>query len=211
MKLNFTKAVEAKETGKFLSPGIKDVTFDSIEFESGEDKNGDTYRALVFNVNIDGYGTYSQKFFEPKSDERKSNPWGGKNASAEDNFLILVREIMETINPEALEDLAEFEGTFKELIAFLDKKTKSFKGKQFQIKLLPQKNGYAAIPVFIARITNKDELAIGSWVIGTDLTLDDKEKKLIDNAANAKPTNMATANVVGEMKNDLDPDGDLPF
>ena len=140
-----------------------------------------------------------------------SNPWGGKNASAQDNFLILVREILETINADALEDLVGFEGSFKELVAFLYKKTKDFVGKKFQIKLLPQKNGYAAIPIFIARITNNDKLAIGSWVIGQDLTLDDREKKLIDNAATAKPTNMATTNVVDSMKEDLDLDSDLPF
>ena len=211
MKLDFTKAVEAKETGKFLAPGIKDVTFEGIGFDSGEGKNGETYKALVFNVNIEGYGTYSQKFFEPTSDERMSNPWGGKNASAQDNFLILVREILETINADALEDLVGFEGSFKELVAFLYKKTKDFIGKKFQIKLLPQKSGYAAIPIFIARITNNDKLAIGSWVIGQDLTLDDREKKLIDNAATAKPTNMATTNVVNSMKEDLDLDSDLPF
>lgn len=208
--MKFKKAVEAKETGKFLAPGIKDVTFESIDFESGEGKNGESYRALVFNVNIDGYGTYSQKFFEPKSDERMSNPWGGKNASAEDNFVILVREILETINPDALEDLVDFEGSFKELVTFLNKKTKNFVGKKFQIKLLPQKTGYAAIPVFIARITNKNDLAIGSWVIGQDLTLDDREKKAIENAINAKPTNMKE-DVVDNMKNDLDLDSDLPF
>jgi hypothetical protein len=110
---------------------------------------------------------------------------------------------LETINPDALEDLASFEGSFKELVTFLDKNTKNFVGKKFQVKLLPQKNGYAAIPIFIARITRNKELAIGSWVIGTDLTLDDREKKLIDNAQSAKPTTMPADKVIDEMKDDL--------
>jgi hypothetical protein len=212
MKFNFKSAVDAKETGKYLAPGIKDATFESIEFENGEGKNGEPYKALVFNVNIDGYGLYSQKFFEPKSDERTATPWGGLNASQQDNFTILVREIVETINPDALEDLVDFDGSFKELVNFLAKKTKPFAGKSLQIKLLPGKTGYASIPIFIAKIaSNKKDLAIGSWVIGQDLTLDDREKKAIETANNARPTNMATNNVVNDMKEDLDADSDLPF
>ena len=213
MKYSFKNAVEAKETGKFLAPGIKNATFENIEYESGENKNGEPYKALVLNINIEGYGAYSQKFFEPKSDERTANAWGGLNASAQDNFTILVREIVETLNPELLEDLADLDDvSFKELINFLAKKTKAYTGKEFQVKLLPNTTtGYASIPIFIARITNKKELAIGTWVFGQNLTLNDREKKAIDNAQNAHPTNMANNSVVEQMKEEIDADSDLPF
>ena len=55
------------------------------------------------------------------------------------------------------------------------------------------------------------ELAINTWVIGHDLTLNDYEKKKIETAANARPTNMANPGIVQDMKDDLDSDSDLPF
>lgn len=223
MKFNIGDALGAKETGKFLSPGIKDAVFEGLEFETGTGKDGNSYQAMLFKVTVEGYGLYTQKFFEPKDDERKDNPWGGKNASPADNFMILIREILETLNPEIMEQLSDgtlklrgkgkFNGTFRELILAMIEVTAPFVGEKIQIKVLPQSNGFSAIPVFIARITRTNELAIGSWVIGHELTLDDREKKLIDNASNARPTNMATNAAVADMKADLaaDDDSDLPF
>lgn len=223
MKFNIGDALGAKETGKFLSPGIKDAVFEGIEFETGTGKDGNPYQAMLFKVTVEGYGLYTQKFFEPKDDERKDNPWGGKNASPADNFMILIREILETLNPEIMEQLGDgtlklrgkgkFNGTFRELVLAMIEVTAPFVGEKLQIKVLPQNNGFSSIPIFIARITRNNELAIGSWVIGHDLTLDDREKKLIDNAANARPTNMAANAAVNDMKADLaaDDDSDLPF
>ena len=220
MKLDFAKAVEAKETGRFLSPGIKNATFEGIEFSKVTGKDGQDYQTLLLKLDIEGYGSYTQNFFEPKTDERKDNAWGGKNASPGDDFLILVREILQALSPDTMEQIADgtlklrgkgkFDGTFRELVLAMIEVTAPFVGQEVQVKILPQNNGFSAIPTFIARITKNGELAIGTWVIGHDLTLDDKEKKRIETAANAKPTNMATNNVVADMKEDLDND-DLPF
>lgn len=73
MKLDFTNAVKAKETGKFLSPGIKEATFEGIEFANVKGKDGQDYQTMVLKLTIDGYGAYTQNFFEPKSEERKDN------------------------------------------------------------------------------------------------------------------------------------------
>ena len=135
--------------------------------------------------------------------------------------MILVREILETLNPEIMEQLGDgtlklrgkgkFNGTFRELVLAMIEVTAPFVGEKLQIKALPQNNGFSSIPIFIARITRNNELALGCWVIGHDLTLDDREKKLIDNAANARPTNMAANAAVNDMKADLAADDDLPF
>lgn len=223
MKFDITGAVNAKETGKFLSAGIKNATFEGIDFENKEGKDGNPYQAMIVKFNIDGYGEYTQKFFEPKSDERKDNAWGGKNASQADDFLILIREILQALSPELLEEVGSgeiklrgkgnFNGNFKQIVLAMIEVTAGYKGQELQIKLLPQSNGYAAMPTFIAKITKNGELAIGTWVIGHDLTLNDFEKKKIDAAINARPTNMANNTIVQDMKDDLDSDddSDLPF
>lgn len=221
MKLDFTNAVKAKETGKFLSPGIKEATFEGIEFANVKGKDGQDYQTMVLKLTIDGYGAYTQNFFEPKSEERKDNAWGGKNASPADDFLILIREILQALNPDVLEQISDgtlqlrgkgkFNGTFRELVLAMIEITASCVGEKVEIKLLPQNNGFASIPTFVAKITRNNELAINTWVIGHDLTLSESEKRRIDTAAQARPTNMATTNVVNDMKDDLDSDSDLPF
>lgn len=173
MKFDIAGAVNAKETGKFLSAGIKNATFEGIEFENGESKkDGTPYQAMVVKFNIEGYGEYTQKFFEPKSDERKDNAWNGKNASPADDFLILIREILQALSTELLEEVGSgevklrgkgnFNGNFKQIVLAMMEVTAGYKGQDLQIKLLPQNNGYAAIPTFVAKITKNGELAIGT-------------------------------------------------
>ena len=221
MKLDFTKAVEAKESGRFLSPGIKNATFQGVEFSIVTGKDGQNYQTMLLKLDVDGYGLYTQNFFEPKTDERKDNAWGGKNASPADDFLILVRELLQALDADIFEKLnngtitikgkGKLNGTFKELVLAMIELTAPYIDTDVEVKFLPQNTGFAAIPTFIAKITRNNELAIRTWVIGHDLTLDDREKKQIEAAANARPTNMANNNLVQDMKDDLEGDDDMPF
>lgn len=72
MNFDFSGAVKAKDGGNYLSPGIKDATFKGIEFAKvTSQKSGDVFNTMSLKLDIDGYGEYTQNFFEPQSDERQ--------------------------------------------------------------------------------------------------------------------------------------------
>ena len=89
--------------------------------------------------------------------------------------------------------------------------------------MLPNKNGFASIPQFPAKITRSGALAIGVKFIGDKLTLSPSEVKKIEVAKNAKPTDMkkTISNEAKDLLADLGADlgsddssespDDLPF
>ena len=87
-----------------------------------------------------------------------------------------------------------------------------------QVKLIPQNNGFVAMPSFPARITRNGDLGIATRIIGQNLVLTSSELKRIEAAKNATPTNMAsqvdTDTTLDAMAENLDIDSskdDLPF
>lgn len=218
MNYNISSAIKAKDSGNMLTPGIKDATFMGVEFEKGTTQKGDDYKALLLKLDVDGYGAYVQKFFEPKSDERPQMQWG-VTASPLDHFLITIREILEAVDPQILKDIDEgdksLSGNFKQIVDAMKSFTDPMIGKvKVQIKLIPQSNGFVSMPSFPARITRSGDLGIATRIIGHDLTLTTSELKRIETAQTAKPTNMAakTDELIGAMGSDLeDSSSDLPF
>lgn len=215
MNFDFSDAVKAKESGSRLTAGIKDALFEGVEFANvTSQKTGDAFKTLVLKLNVDGYGPYQQNFFEPTSDERKDMQWG-KSASQLDHFKIAVMEILEAVCPEIVTEInagtKKLSGSFKQIVDAVASYTSVGKGKKVQIKLLPQSNGYVAMPSFVARIDKNGNLGIATRIIGESLTLTASEQKKIEAAETAKPTNMATSNIVSAMVADLDDGSDLPF
>ena len=227
MKFDFSQAVKAKEGGKFLAPGIKDCVFKSVSFGNiTKQSDGTEYEVMALKVEIEGYGEYTQNFFAPQSDERPEMAWG-ISASPLDHFLIIVREILEAVNPQIIKDIDAgkevLTGNFKQIVNKVAQLTAPYNGIKLQIKLIPQNNGFASMPSFVARITKDGALGIATRIIGQDLTLTPSEKKKIDAAASAKPTNMAektqsTADILSDMSEKIDDNGgadglgsDLPF
>lgn len=71
MNFDFSGAVKAKESGNFLSAGIKDATFQGVELSKvTSQKTQEVFLTLALKLDIEGYGEYTQNFFEPQSDER---------------------------------------------------------------------------------------------------------------------------------------------
>jgi len=213
MKFDFTGAAEAKSGGSALTPGIKNAKFNGVEFGTIEGKDGSEYNVLTLNLDVENHGKFSQNFFEPESDERNEGQWGTM-ASQLDHFLIVVREIMEAVDPNAKADLKKLTGSFKKIVAGIKEATDPYIGTEVKIKLMPQKNGYASMPSYVARITKNGDLAIATWIIGKDLTLSEAEMKRINNAKSAAPTDMskksaAAAEMLEDMKKEAD--DDLPF
>jgi len=221
MNYNFNDALKAKDSGNFLSPGIKNATFKGVELgKVTSQKNGNTYKTLSLKLDIEGYGEYTQNFFEPESSERTEGQYG-PNASQLDHFLIIVREILEAVNPKIIEDIdsgkEELTGTFNKVVNTVKDLTDPFVGKvQVQVKLIPQNNGFASMPSYPARIDRNGNLAISTRIIGHNLTLTPRELKQIEASKNAKPTNMASKvdvkDTLEEMDKNIDAEeDDLPF
>lgn len=223
MNFDFSGAVKAKESGNFLSAGIKDATFKGVELgKVTSQKTQEVFSTLSLKLDIAGYGEYTQNFFEPQSDKRPEMQWG-VTASPLDHFLITVREIIEAVNPQTIKDIDEgnikLAGTFTQVVNTIKKLTDPFIGTEVQVKFIPQNNGFVSMPSFTARITKNGDLGIATRIIGHDLTMTAQELKRIEAAKNAAPTNMASkvdvANVLSDMdksiNEDSGDDNDLPF
>lgn len=227
MNFDFGKAVKAKEsTGKRLTPGLHNAEFVRVEKTIINTKNGDAMDAMSLVVNIDGYGEYTQNFFEPTSNERTSGTYGD-NPSQVEQFMIAVRIILEALNPDYATDIEngtlKIGGNFTQVINAVKKYSANYSGKKVMVKLLPQSNGFVSMPSFPARVTKNGDLGIQTRFMGEVLTLSSSEEKKIQNANNAAPTVMASVekgnDMLDALKKDLDitdndsdeSEDDLPF
>ena len=217
MNFSFSQTKGATEGGKFLGAGIHKAKFNGIDYDTINTKNGET-NVMVLKLDIDGYGPFSHNFFEPQSAERQEMQWG-PSASQVDHFLIAIRQILDTLNPQLVKDLDEgkvtLEGSFAKIVKTIKKLTDEFIGDEVEVKLLPQNNGFNSIPAFVAGISKNGNLTIRTRFIGHDLTLNDRELKTIEAAKEAKPTDMKVkdTSVADKLREDLgeDEDNDLPF
>lgn len=215
MDFNFNDALKAKESRSALTPGIKDATFVSFEYGTHTSQDsGDSKDVCILKLNIDGYGDYQQMFFKPLNAERKQGTWG-LQASDMDHFKIILREIMEAIDPQLLTDIDEgkktLSGSFKKIVDTVSAWLKDKSGTKTQIKLVPNSKNYVGIPSYPARINRNGDLGIATRIIGKDLVLTTAEQKKVDAYTTATPTDMKNNSAILEaMKDDLD-SSDLPF
>lgn len=228
MNFNFGATKGASEAPKMLTAGIHNAKFVSLKKNTITTKTGDDLDVMEVTFDVEGYGSYTQNFFAPKNADRTEGQFG-PNPSPMEHFLVTVRQILDALNPEfgkaidAGEPLIEG-SSFTQVVKSLQKITAPYEGKNVQIKLLPQGNGYASMPSFPARIRmRRDGTEIGLGYATTiiaekDLTLLPKELQKIEAAKNAKPTNMSApaknnllADMAAELDDDKDDDSDLPF
>lgn len=227
---DLTAATGQKEGGNYLSPGIHVGKFKGVGFDTiTSQQNGETYNTMTLTMDLDGYGEYVQRFFEPKSTERGESTYGATPSSAE-QFMCAVGQILDAIDPEIGVKLSandiQVNGKkvdvssldFKKLVKLVAYLTTPYIDKELELKLIPQSKGFAAVPGFPAKLNKAGEVVIASRFIGHNLALNQSEKKKIDAAKDAQPTNMrqtATGNV-DDLVDDLgikesEKDDDLPF
>lgn len=220
MNFSFETVKNVVKPGNALTPGIHDCIFKGVSANTINSKNGQTYNVMTLTVDIAGYGEFTHKFFEPTSNERTESQFG-PNPSQVEVLMACIRVIMEALDPTygPKIDSGELQfsaPTFAKLIAAVKKVTDQYIGKETKIKLVPQNNGFVDLPAFPVRITKSGKLGI-NYFLGEELTLTSNEVRAIENAKNARPTNMAdrtTKNdLLDDMKADLenDDDDDLPF
>lgn len=192
-----------KESGRFLQAGIHNAKFISVELGDvhSQNKNQD-YKTMKLTLDIDGYGEFTHNFFEPTSAERSSGTFG-ENPSQVEHFMVAVRQICDALSPEIGEAIDNNNVVvngkkvnlksldFTQLVKLVGILTKPYSGTEVEVKLVPQSNGFAAIPGFPAKISRNGALSIATRFIGHDLVMNQSEQKKIDAAKNAQPTNMA--------------------
>lgn len=220
MNFNLSATTGAKEAGSVLSAGIHKATFKGITKETiTSQKDGSVFDVMTLTLDVDGYGEFKHNFFEPTSSERTTSQFG-ENPSQLEQFLISLRQILDALDPTIGQGIDNNEititGSFTQVVNKVKQLTTPHIGKEVEIKLIPQSNGFNSIPGFPARISKTGALGIATRFIGTGLTLTPSEKKKIDAAANATPTNMAstteTDDLLSGMKSQMDDDlDDLPF
>ena len=220
MNFNLNATTGAKEAGSVLSAGIHNATFKGISKDSINGRDGNVYDVMTLTLDVEGFGEFKHNFFEPTSSERTSSQFG-ENPSQIEHFLIAVRQIVDALDPKIGAGIDDgsitISGTFSQVVNKIKTLTAPYVGNSVQIKLLPGKNGFAALPGFPARITKTGVLGIATRFIAKEnLVLTDYEKKKIDAARNAIPTNMAANSAANDlldgMKSQMDDDlDDLPF
>lgn len=220
MNFNLNATTGAKEAGSVLRSGIHDAKFVGITKDSINGRDGSVYDVMSVTFDVNGFGEYKWNVFEPTSSERTTSQFG-ENPSQIEHFLIIVRQIVDALDPKIGEGIDNgtitISGTFSQVVNTVKKLTSPYSGNTVQIKLLPGKNGFASLPNYPARITKTGSLGISTRFIAKEnLTLTDYEKKKIDAVNNATPTNMATNSATNDlldgMKSQMDDDlDDLPF
>lgn len=225
---DLTATTGVKESGKYLQPGIHNAKFISVELNNlVSQKNGQNYKTMKLTLDIDGFGEFTHNFFEPTSDKRTPGTWA-ENPSPVEQFMVAVRQIVDALDTSigesidndnivvsdkhiGLKDLS-----FEQLVKLMAILTKPYAGKELEVKLIPQSNGFADIPGFPAKCDRNGKLAIQTKFIGTNLVINQSEQRKIDAAKNSQPTNMAqtTSGSVEGLAEQLgieDNSSDLPF
>lgn len=216
-----------KESGNFLSAGIHKAKFNGIALSSiTSQKDGSIYNVMSLTLDVEGHGDFVHNFFEPTSNERTESQFG-QNPSQVEHFMVSLRQIFDALDPaigEAIDnDNVVVQGkkintgdlNFDQIVKLAAVLTKPYIGKEVEIKLIPQSNGFNSIPGFPAKINRAGALGIATRFIGHDLTLSQSEQKRIDQAQNNRPTNMqsnsnSTLDGVADALG-VDTTTDLPF
>jgi len=202
---NLGSTTGLSEGGKFLSAGIHNAKFNGLALsEITSQKDGTVYNTMQLTLNVDGYGDFVHNFFEPTSTERTQSQFG-ENPSQVEQFMVALRQILDALDPaigEAIDnDNVVVQGKkinignmdFGPLVRLCAVLTKPYIGKEVEVKLVPQSNGFNSIPGFPAKINRAGALGIATRFIGHDLSLSQSEQRRIEQAQNNRPTNMATS------------------
>ena len=202
---NMTATAGLVESGKFLSAGIHNAKFNGITLgEITSQKDGKKYTTMTLALDVDGFGEFTHNFFEPTSADRTESQYG-PNPSQVEHFMVALRQIFDaldtTIGEKFDNDDVVINGkkisvtdlNFSQLVRLAKAVTDPYIGTSVEVKLVPQTNGFNAIPGFPAKINRQGKLGIATRFIGHDLVLSQSEQKKIDAAANARPTNMSSA------------------
>ena len=196
MNFNFNDAagITNNTANKSLQPNmIHTVTFDGCEALDGvEFKNGTKGNILDIKFSNES-GSYSHRVFEPTAkDAEDRDSQFGKNPSNLKAMMLLFKHLIDATNPELgkqidVDPTKIQAANWKAMRNLMIEATKNFVGKETKIKLIANKDGYAAFP-FFASYNKEGKLYMSSYFIGDNIYFSTKEQTKIQKAANATPT-----------------------
>ena len=228
MTFDLSSAASITEGGKFLTPGIHNVKFKGVSYDTlVSQNNGESYNIMKLDLDVDGYGDFTHNFFEPTSEERTPNNFGGLNPSQADHFMVSIKQIIDALDPELFAKImtegvevngkkVKLSGTFKQIVNLIKFLTDPYIGTELECKFIPNNKGFSSIPSYPAKINRAGGVVYSTKFIGHNLFLNQSEEKKIASVNNAAPTNMAEQpgdNNLDAIANTLgvNTDDDLPF
>lgn len=185
----------AGQSTRLKANGIYDVAFDGAEATVIEGKDGTKYNVLRMKFVDDNGLTFEDTIFEPRhgDDVRQENSYGYANPSRVEEIVFKVKHLIRAVAPKVADQMEDKKIQFtswEDLRQFVVKNTAKSVGTRTQIKLLADKNGNPQFPMYVLGISKTNEVYPKTNFIGANLAFTTKEKEKIDNAAEAKSTDM---------------------
>lgn len=195
-------------SGNYLQANkIHHVEFDGIEYSKSKDGK---YEFMITKFKDANGASFTDRHFglTSTSNERKQSQYGA-NPSEYEAFMTKVKHLMFAVSPEAYQGMMD--GTikftpktknniFKQYVEFLAATLKPAIGNATEIKLVKDRDGKAAFPMFYTGISKDDETKtyLKTNFIGKGLAFTSKELETIKNQTTATPTTMPTTSVEDE-------------
>lgn len=198
----------SQSTFKPQLPGneIYEVTFDgaSIEDIQGKKDPSQVYKVLKLRFSNEK-GQFEHTIFEPRSEdfergENKTTRNGEVSTfptpSNVESMMLLLKHVIDAVLPSVGKKIDEGEVTLggknwdqlrTNVVTVLEKG----KGATTKIKLLSDNKGNARFPGFFTSLNQEGKAYIRNNFVGNTIGFTSYEKTRIDNAANAKPTDMS--------------------
>lgn len=178
---------------------IHDVVFKGVTFTTFKNKKdeNDPYKVMKIRFeNEDGY--FEHTVFAPKEgdDVRPSNERNGVTKESPSNLerlQFLMAHIGEQLSPTNYEKFKtlswDLPTDFEKMVKTFQKATACAEGKKTKLKLIQNNKGEAQLPFFV-NLSKEGEPFISNNFLGEKVFFTDYEIKKMEDAKNAKPTDM---------------------
>lgn len=198
----------SQSTFKPQLPGneIHEVTFDgaSIEDIQGKKDPSQVYKVLKLKFSNEK-GQFEHTIFEPRPEdfergENKTTRNGEVSTfptpSNVESMMLLLKHVIDAVLPSVGKRIDEGEVTlggknWEQLRTNVVTVLEKGKGATTKIKLLSDSKGTARFPGFFTGLNQEGKAYIRNNFVGNTIGFTSYEKTRIDNAANAKPTDMS--------------------
>lgn len=198
----------SQSTFKPQLPGneIYEVTFDgaSIEDIQGKKDPSQVYKVLKLRFSNEK-GQFEHTIFEPRPEdfergENKTTRNGEVSTfptpSNVESMMLLLKHVIDAVLPSVGKKIDEGEVTlggknWEQLRTNVVTVLEKGKGATTKIKLLSDNKGNARFPGFFTGLNQEGKAYIRNNFVGNTIGFTSYEKTRIDNAANAKPTDMS--------------------
>lgn len=199
-----TVVTENDKTPKLKANEIHKVSLVEVKKDELKSKDNTTYKIIYLKFANEEGAIYEHKFFEPLSNEDKSNGQFGEQPSDRTQFRYTVQHLIEAINPTLFEEIRagkKFQiKNWEDMRTFVVNNLTPGLNNSLALKLIADNKGYPTMPKYPVGLSKEGNFYMKSRFVASaevhetkPILFTDKEKKTIEtqNKANmAKPSNM---------------------